>query len=546
MPIPDQDSLEYLLQIDILEDLRPLVGTEQWQSLYISRDDEAWRFGLWCALLNDDAAEHSLAKAGWDLSIGSGKPGFSRSWLEGDEVTSYDRYGPGEGVRPLVHRRSFHGAFPAYCELDEEFRLYHDLAHDPSRGLLLSFDDSGREVEVVRIETGHVRARLKYLRQYQAGTRQHLAIYVDSVRYSRLPLENVGERRDEAVSDRSRWHRVVAACDFRTEYETLSRVLLKVILPPPPLERAGVWPFGEDRNETEVSFIIEVDEDGDNIEHSSNPDSLSNYFGANPRAPHYLTPVFFRREVLAKYYAEPERYTVSDGQLSCLGLWSCQIDNDLGSHVVVYLGDLGRDLPYEERLHWRQFNVPPEGGISQTNFRRSFLAQFTEPEAPDLVFKGEYASFSRDWESKYEWPFFVPLAPGDAHLLDTVRVPVANSQAEMDDQVLNLTKLLVDSLNEREFAKAAPDVPEGAKGIAKLEAFFASTKFAGGDSIVRFLRDLQQLRSTGSGHRKGRKYDKAVARLGVDPSRKPDVIARLLEEAVGVMRVLRATYIEEE
>jgi hypothetical protein len=545
MAVLDRDSLEYLLQIDILKGLLPLVGTEQWQSLYVSGDGEAGRFGLWCALLDDDAVEHALANTGWDLMIGDGKPGFSASWPKGEEVTTYHRYGGREGVRALVHHRSFHGAFPSYCELDEEFRHYHDLAHDPARGLLLSFDDSGREVEVARIEKGHVSARLKYLRQYQAVTRQHLAIYVDSVRYSRIPLEDVGERHDEAVNERLRWSRDVVACDFRREYETFSRVLLKVILPPPPLEKAGVWPFDDEGDDPEVCFVIGVDQDGDNIEHTSNPDSLSNYFGANPGAPNYLTPVYFRREVLAKYYAEPERYTVSDGQLSCLALWSCQIDNNLESHVAVFLGDLGRDLPYEERLHWRQFNVPPEGGISETNFGRSFLAQFTEPEAPDLVFKAEYERFSTDWEAKYGWPFFLPLAPGDAHLLDTVRVPVANSQSEMDDQVLNLTKLVVDSLNEKEFAKAAADVPEGAKGIAKLEAFFASTDFAGGDSVVRFLRDLQLLRSTGSGHRKGSGYDKAIARLGVDPSRKPDAVARLLEEAVGVLRALRMTYIDE-
>ena len=27
----------------------------------------------------------------------------------------------------LVHHRIFNGAFPQYCEIDEEFRLYHDL-----------------------------------------------------------------------------------------------------------------------------------------------------------------------------------------------------------------------------------------------------------------------------------------------------------------------------------------------------------------------------------------------------------------------------------
>jgi hypothetical protein len=105
---------------------------------------------------------------------------------------------------------------------------------------------------------------------------------------------------------------------------------------------------------------------------------------------------------------------------------------------------------------------------------------------------------------------------------------VTNSQAELDEQVLHLAKLLVDSLNEKEIALAAKEVPEGAKGIGKLAAYFSATDFGGGESIVQFLKDLQLLRSTGSGHRKGSAYEKTIARLGVDPSRKPDAFARLL------------------
>ena len=122
---------------------------------------------------------------------------------------------------------------------------------------------------------------------------------------------------------------------------------------------------------------------------------------------------------------------------------------------------------------------------------------------------------------------------------------MTNSQAEMDEQVLCLTKLLVNSLNEKEIASAAKEVPEGAKGIGKLEAFFTTTGFGAGQSIVQFLKDLQLLRSTGSGHRKGSAYDKTIARLGVDPSRKPDAVARLLEEGVAMLRALRAKYIDE-
>jgi hypothetical protein len=257
--------------------------------------------------------------------------------------------------------------------VDEEFRLYHDLAEDKTRGLLLSFDESGREIEAVRFTPREVRGRLKHLRQFQAGTRLHLAIYMDSIRYSEIPLAKISANERERIETdgTTRWRRNIVKCDFKEEYESFSRLLCKVILAPPARDKAGVWPFKDGEDERTVAFIIGVDENGNELEHTSDPGALSNYFGANPGAPHYLTPVYFRREVLAKYFTEPERYSVSDGQLACLSLWTCQIDNDLRSHVVVFLGDLGRDLPYEERLHWRQFNVAPEGGVSETNFRRS-------------------------------------------------------------------------------------------------------------------------------------------------------------------------------
>jgi hypothetical protein len=163
-----------------------------------------------------------------------------------------------------------------------------------------------------------------------------------------------------------------------------------------------------------------------------------------------------------------------------------------------------------------------------------------------LVFKDEYRRFSADWTAKFGWSFFLPLAPGDAHLADTIRIPVTNSQGEMDEQVLCLTKLLVDSLNERDLARAVTSLPEGAKGIAKLDAYFQANGFEDGKAIVQFLRDLQLLRSTGSGHRKGSAYDKTVAKLGVDPRRKPDAVSRLLKEGVAMIRALRCHYIDGE
>ena len=131
---------------------------------------------------------------------------------------------------------------------------------------------------------------------------------------------------------------------------------------------------------------------------------------------------------------------------------------------------------------------------------------------------------------------------GDEHLLNTVRVPVTNSQAEFDEQISHLSKLLVDSLNEQELEARAGVLQEGTKGIGKLAGFLEMTQFPERQSVVQFLRDLQTLRSTGSAHRKGSEYDRIIARLGVESTRKPDAVRRLLEKATATIRALRMPY----
>ena len=529
-----------LLQRDVIEDMLPRIGRQQWQTLYLSTP----RFGIWCALLNDEAAAKAMTRDTWDLMIGDGMPGFSQSWTGEVEVTTYERFASSDGVRPLVIHRSFYGAFPQYVELDEEFRLYHDLAATNDRELLLSFDASGREIEVVRITPSKVEARLKHLRQFQAGTGFHLAIYIDSVRYSQVRLTDVpeDEHSREEVCNSRRWQRTIVNCNWRGDFKTCSRLLGKVILPPPPRSYAGVPPFTEDNKGRDVKFIIGVDQNGSEVEFTSNPDELDNNFGANPGAPNYLTPVYFRREVLNKYYSEPERYSVEDGLLRCLSLWTCSIDNDLESHVAVFLGDLGRDLPYDERVHWRGFNVPPEGGLSETQYRRSIMAQFTDPKESGLVFRHEYSGLMSEWEEAQGWPLFLPPSSSDEHLLNTIHVPVTNSQPELDGQIGQLTKLLVDSLNEKELKARAIGLEKGAKGISKLEGFLEATQFPQRHELVQFLKNLQTLRSTGSAHRKGSGYEKITTKLGIQSLRKPDAFRQLLGRANLLLQALRSHY----
>jgi len=79
--------------------------------------------------------------------------------------------------------------------------------------------------------------------------------------------------------------------------------------------------------------------------YSSDPGALSNrIFDKQPTTPDYLTPVFFKKAVLDKYYQQPDKYSVEDGYLRCCGLWGVTMDNHHADKVVIWLGDLGRDL----------------------------------------------------------------------------------------------------------------------------------------------------------------------------------------------------------
>lgn len=121
---------------------------------------------------------------------------------------------------------------------------------------------------------------------------------------------------------------------------------------------------------------------------------------------------------------------------------------------------------------------------------------------------------------------------------------MTNSQAELDEQIGHLTKLLVDSLNEKELAARSGPLAEGIKGIGKLAGFLEATQFQERQSVVQLLRDLQTLRSTGSAHRKGSGYERIIAKLGVDATRKSDAVRRLLEEATGALHALRLHYVD--
>ena len=352
---------------------------------------------------------------GWDIQIGDGGPAI---WSGGTEKQTYTPFGNHDRIEPLVLYRSFHSLRDPFLELAQEFRLYHNLYPEPSRKLFLLIDDNGDESEAARYGDDFLEIRTDLLLKFCAVKQMALAIYVRSFRDSKSTLKELGlqDIRKNHRGARHAYFLAVVALDMtaKKEFETSGIIDGKKYVLPRSM------PTGKDKKaERHQEFIIDTNGSGKPVHYTCDPEKLANYFGKNPDAPNYFTPVFFRAEVLAKYYAEPGKYLIEDGYLRCGSLWELRMDNDHTDVVVVFLGDLGRDLSEAERNYWLSFNIPPEGRtMSKTALKRGFLTQFANPEKPDLVFKHEYNNFNRAFREAKGWDFFLPLHDGDEYLPD--------------------------------------------------------------------------------------------------------------------------------
>lgn len=463
--------------------------------------------GVYIALAPQDKREKALGAPSWNLSKRPHGPGFSQYQENGEWVTVYERGREDRGFEPLVLARNYHGVVPDTLEIVEEFRLYHNLYWDELTQQFMKPHDDGTSSVAAKVSGSRIEISTKLIRQYQAARQLDLVLFIDSVRFSK-------EEPPENFTWRTEWLHAGRYAGQMTSGKRLNftRYLATRVLPPPPVEKAGIWPY-EEEDDYFPDFIIGLSEDGDEIRYTCNEDALANYFGANPEAPHYLTPVHFRREVLQKYYDKPELYTVEDGYLRCVGLWGVQIDNSAEGSVVVFLGDLGRDLPKQERDYWRSFNIAPEFPVSETFFRRSFLAQPTEPAARDLQVRSKYVALGRAWKESFGWDLFRKPEEADAGLLQRLRLPLNDSQAEFESTIRIMTQLFVDALNESEIKKLIPGGVKDEKGIAKLERWLTQESYEHVNRDVKFLRELQMIRSQGTAHRKSKNYEETLAKV---------------------------------
>ena len=259
-----------------------------------------------------------------------------------------------------------------------------------------------------------------------------------------------------------------------------------------------------------ADFIISDWRNGGVTEVSAAPRHTVNYFNAEGNSlPFEVSPAFFKPEVLSKYKADRDKYTVNERNrtINCRGAWYLKnYDINDAGQVHAYLCDL-RHLPYQEQLHWKSHNEEPKGPISKRAYENDFVGQWSSDATPlekvlDVV--SEWAKQKFDW-----WHI------EDEELSRRVNTPVADSRDEWGTAFLELSKVVIEGFRKKPIQALLrqENVPfENSDGtLALLEKLISSQAPEGERPVqLRGLKQAQLIRTKVHSHSGGSEADEAT------------------------------------
>jgi hypothetical protein len=467
--------------------------------------------GTSCVLVQAADTSSALAGTGW-LGSHLGQVEIVDGEKFEDGLADSDR---GVPVEFFAQVRRPSGATAPVPEISHPFLWYWDAF--PVRDGWQYLDGAGRVQDLVRQEVQadrwKIEVRALEFRQYLAARGRHGLFQVDHVPWA--DLEEFPRVDDEVSND---W----AHFSFYAVHESsplggkpaFSRVLGRYLVR--GARNSRVPRFEEwDQDHEYPEFIYSTDrETGQPLSHTCDPGQLGSYFDEDDTRLHYLTPVYFKREVLQPYAAEPGKYALSATRLSCLGLWGVDISFNSAGLVEVYLGDLGRKLPAAEWGHWKSYSVPPQGKMDEGRYRRDFLNQPANSRDPAGDLQRARARAADVSEALLGSPVWKPL-PADARAeYESLVGPLSDAPAALGQALLVLTKALVDGIDPAPLKKFLGSCQKDERSLSLLGRF--SEALGGPPELISVFRKLQSFRSAGGvAHLAGSGRAKAAADLGV-------------------------------
>jgi hypothetical protein len=285
---------------------------------------------IYCCLISNDKVEKYSKDYNWPLSMGSeGKPS-----VYGDNTYKFNNE---EGLEPFLLYKSFslQDSSIKYIDVAEEFVLYfrlYEKGNDKQNRTFYYINDYGELDEVLIIEPQLIKLKIKYLREYITIRDMNFVVCYDFMRMlKKMPSDWEIKYQDKLIkkNDFIYNHLIRDVSD-----ETQSWIMGKVFIKPNTIKKSH-FDFGESKNE---KFIIGIDDEGELI-----------YEDCGETDGNHFKVTYFKKEVLNKYYNEPNKYQVDVFSVGSK-FFRLKIDNNVDEYIPVFLTNL-RILLELEQLH---------------------------------------------------------------------------------------------------------------------------------------------------------------------------------------------------
>lgn len=395
---------------------------------------------------NTENAEEILNFFDWGFSPDSF--GHSTFWtgLEEDKIT----FTPGNTVLDhhtniqfeyLIANRYFESTdFSTIVDINPLLIWYGNL-YPSEKGFI---DPKTKDLKIKVIDKNYY-ILCDYLRDFLAAYQKKCIICFDNRRFSKETIQVNSLNQKESL-----FAYQVCGFDGRfSDYTSGSSILGKVIIESYTEPRHEDYLYFKPETKQFETFIIGIDKkSGQSISHSCNEDSLSNFFGKNPGEPHFLTPVYFSRDVLTRYTSNPVDYEICDDHISYLNDWSLPYTSSDNGKIVVWLGDLGR-IPYNEQSYWKVHNIVPHGKMDKKFIQRQLLTQWTDSIGDEKTLFSLIATINDITNKLFNKPLFLELSDGDSQLKSAFMIPSNNSFTQLQIFINQLNKLTVERINTK-------------------------------------------------------------------------------------------------
>ncbi len=487
----------------------------------------------------DELLQRELKFTGWPIRLGFGQPS---KYSGGDHYDTYLGNSEASDYFPIVFSRFKKKGEKASLELHQHFELYfnafwNQIDKYKSELIVDDVDSRGKVIAVreVKNDLQCIRVEKKILKEYLAYRNCSLAQFHD-VRFRDFSL---ADKREICVKREVSEGSLYEIDEWYDENEEVTGALLSGC----SIIRGFSGPLVYDEMEGYgefADFIIGLDEEtGLPIISTCNPDKLNNFFRGGFDY-HSLDLAHFERKCLLEYYSDPAIFKVDYAHISKEHGWGLYYGISKERRVQIYLKDLAR-LPIKEQQRLKSYNVAVNDTMTAHRYARDVDAESRWPtieEEPIHVLMESYSN----WISPMPWwSLFNPVHENDGHLLRQIRLPLEETETEFEQAILTYSRLFVDQINVK-FLKSKLDekLLNGINGgLNFLEIYIHNVlHLRNSNSILKPLRLLQRIRSSGAAHRKNSDYVKLLSKHNIGPGRYYDFCHALIQRIYSSFRII--------